>query len=304
MKKQFLLIISIFSLGFSIAQAQPAQKNVPQEARIINGGVINGKALELPKPEYPAAARAVRADGAVNVKVVIDEAGNVVSASAVSGHPLLRQAAEQSARQARFNPTTLSGQPVKVTGVVVYNFILPKTETANAEKLLAMGLACYLTIAEIMPDEEWESPNKKDLRDAPLIAAELEPLTTITKATSKEARLKIVKNVIAALENKFTGADAWQFEFGKEFGGLMIDLKRDSAKEGITIDETIVKTRLIRLRDLLLTAPQDFPSDVLNKFNELVKFADVPNLSAEENKNRFDELILETLNTISPDEAK
>lgn len=89
----------------------------------INGGVLNGKAVSFPKPAYPAAARAVRASGAVSVQVTVDEAGDVISASAVSGHPLLRQAAEEAARQAKFTPTTLSGQPVKITGVIVYNFV-------------------------------------------------------------------------------------------------------------------------------------------------------------------------------------
>jgi len=88
-----------------------------------SGGVLNGKALKLPRPEYPAAARAVKASGAVNVQVTIDEQGNIISASAVSGHPLLRQAAEQAAREAQFAPTLLEGVPVKVTGVIVYNFV-------------------------------------------------------------------------------------------------------------------------------------------------------------------------------------
>jgi len=57
------------------------------------------------------------------VQVVVDENGNVVSASAVSGHPLLRQSAEQSARQAKFSPTLLGGKPVKVSGIIVYNFV-------------------------------------------------------------------------------------------------------------------------------------------------------------------------------------
>ncbi len=98
----------------------PPPKAVPKK---ISGGVLNGKATSLPKPPYPAAARAVRASGAVNVQVTINESGSVVSASAVSGHPLLRQAAEQAARGARFAPTLLSGQPVSVTGVIVYNFV-------------------------------------------------------------------------------------------------------------------------------------------------------------------------------------
>jgi protein TonB len=98
----------------------PPVKKIPKQ---ISGGVLNGKATSLPKPPYPPAARAVRASGAVSVQVLIDESGNVVSASAVSGHPLLRAAAVQAARGARFSPTQLSGQPVKVSGVITYNFV-------------------------------------------------------------------------------------------------------------------------------------------------------------------------------------
>ncbi len=85
--------------------------------------VINSNASILAKPNYPAAARAVRASGAVNVQVTIDEDGEVIMANAVSGHPLLRQAAERAARESRFTPTTLEGQPVKITGIIVYNFV-------------------------------------------------------------------------------------------------------------------------------------------------------------------------------------
>lgn len=91
--------------------------------KTISGGVLNGKATSLPKPAYPPAARAVRASGAVAVQVLIDENGRVVSASATSGHPLLRNAAVSAARGARFSPTMLSGQPVKVTGIITYNFV-------------------------------------------------------------------------------------------------------------------------------------------------------------------------------------
>jgi len=102
------------------APPPPPPKKVPKQ---ISGGVLNGKATSLPKPPYPPAARAVRAAGAVSVQVLIDESGNVVSATAVSGHPLLRAAAVQAARGARFSPTQLSGQPVKVSGVITYNFV-------------------------------------------------------------------------------------------------------------------------------------------------------------------------------------
>lgn len=101
--------------------AAPTPQKPPQPTT-ISGGVVNGRAINLPKPPYPPAARALRASGVVNVQVLIDENGRVVSAQAVSGHPLLRGAAESAARQARFNPTMLSNQPVKVSGTIVYNF--------------------------------------------------------------------------------------------------------------------------------------------------------------------------------------
>ncbi len=85
-------------------------------------GVINGKATNLVKPAYSPAALAVRAAGEVNVQVTINEKGNVISANAVSGHVLLRPSAETAARASKFNPTLLSLQPVKVTGLIVYKF--------------------------------------------------------------------------------------------------------------------------------------------------------------------------------------
>lgn len=89
----------------------------------ISGGVLNGKATSLPKPVYPAIAKAARATGTVIVQVTVDERGTVISARAISGHPLLQAAAVQAAYEARFSPTKLAGQPVKVTGTLNYNFV-------------------------------------------------------------------------------------------------------------------------------------------------------------------------------------
>ncbi len=96
----------------------PVVKRPPPQSK----GVVNGHAIHLPKPPYPRPAQMVGVEGDVQVQVTIDETGKVVSARAISGHPLLRGAAENAARNARFNPTTLSLQPVKVTGVIVYKF--------------------------------------------------------------------------------------------------------------------------------------------------------------------------------------
>lgn len=102
-----------------------AVDSVPSTSRpVIRGGVLNGNAFSLPKPEYPAAARSAGVSGTVSVQITIDEVGNVIFATAVSGHPLLQSAAVEAARSARFKPTLLSGQPVRVSGVINYNFVL------------------------------------------------------------------------------------------------------------------------------------------------------------------------------------
>ncbi len=97
------------------------------ELEKVNGkfaikGFFNGKAKVLPQPAYPGVARAVGAAGQVGVKVLVDETGAVVSAQAVSGHPLLRGSAVQAARGAIFEPASLNNKPIMVIGTIIYRF--------------------------------------------------------------------------------------------------------------------------------------------------------------------------------------
>jgi len=92
--------------------------------RPVSGGVLNGTAISLPAPMYPDTARHLRVSGVVTVEVIVDETGKVISAEATSGPTTLRQVAAQAALRARFSPTKLSGQPVKVSGVINYKFSL------------------------------------------------------------------------------------------------------------------------------------------------------------------------------------
>ena len=108
---------SNLSMNTSNTHALPTPITIP-------GGDLNAKAVELPQPVYPPAARAVRASGTVAVQVLVDQTGRVVSASAVNGHPLLRAAAEKAARSATFNPTIIDGEAKKVSGVLTYKFDL------------------------------------------------------------------------------------------------------------------------------------------------------------------------------------
>ena len=93
----------------------------PVEGTII-GGILNGYASSLPDPEYPPAAKAAKASGKVPVEVVVNEKGIVSSVSVVEGPQPLRAAAAAAARQAKFEPFLKDGKPVKVAGVINYEF--------------------------------------------------------------------------------------------------------------------------------------------------------------------------------------
>ena len=93
------------------------------KAKLINGGVVNGKALHLAKPAYPVEARRAYAEGTVEVDVLIGEDGSIISAcTSNSPHPALAEASEISAYNSKFSPTTLQGNPVKVSGRITYKF--------------------------------------------------------------------------------------------------------------------------------------------------------------------------------------
>lgn len=104
------------------ADTKGTDTTAPGDKKAINGGNLNGKAISLPQPIYPADAKAHNVTGVVTVQVTIDEYGNVIAASAASGHPLLQQAAITAAYSARFTQTLLMGEPVKVTGSITYQF--------------------------------------------------------------------------------------------------------------------------------------------------------------------------------------
>jgi hypothetical protein len=125
MKKLLSIISGIFLfLSFQTASAQ--NKSVKQKKvspTIVSCGICNRKALLLPKPEYQKAAKFVNVSGKVNVQILIDEKGKVIEAKAISGHPLLKMTSEKAALQAKFEPFLLSGIPIKVRGLIVYDFI-------------------------------------------------------------------------------------------------------------------------------------------------------------------------------------
>ena len=109
------------SSGGGEDETEPPQSS---SAEVISGVSLKGKAISMPRPAYPEIARAQNLNGTVTVQIVVDESGRVISARAVSGHPLLQQAAVDAARQARFSPTLRNGKPVRVSGTLAYDFAL------------------------------------------------------------------------------------------------------------------------------------------------------------------------------------
>jgi TonB family protein len=96
-----------------------------EESKItVPGDFEAGKPIEMPKPAYPALASKARASGEVQVQVIVNEEGKVIAAESIAGHPLLQAAAVTAARSARFSPYRLNGKPVKVMGVISFNFVL------------------------------------------------------------------------------------------------------------------------------------------------------------------------------------
>jgi protein TonB len=107
-------------------KATPPPEPAPKTPDIVpmTSTMITGKAIRKVQPPYPQIAKQVRAQGTVPVQITISEDGRVLSATVVSGHPTLHDAAKQAAMQWVFSPTVLNGKAVKVSGVISFNFIL------------------------------------------------------------------------------------------------------------------------------------------------------------------------------------
>lgn len=104
-------------------ERQVAERVTPKLVK-VSSEVLQGKALDRDKPDYPELAKRAGVHGPVVVEVVIAESGHVESARAMGGHPLLIRPSLMAARRWRFAPTLLNGQPVKVTGLITFNFRL------------------------------------------------------------------------------------------------------------------------------------------------------------------------------------
>ncbi len=310
MKKQTLLIIIILLFCSSVIFAQESPR------RMISGGVVNGKAVSLPAPVYPAAAQAVGASGSVSVQVVIDEAGNVISATAVSGHPLLRSAAESAARNARFNPTLLESQPVKVSGIITYVFnrsssnqsedsgsagdipaqVLEKA-SQDKEKLDYLTLSAIIRIlTKINADDNLNYIAQKFFADfsnglgSGDFPEELLFIKEIATAP-KERRAELLSVFNSTLRGTASDNQMWYINFGEDLGDLLVESLKRNALGGMTSAQT--KNSLTKIKNSLDTAPPDFPKNLRQSLREAIDFSERNNLADVNILSELDDKIMD-----------
>lgn len=251
-----VLFLMFLVLGFGLTNVSAQTETPPIAGKPYNGGVINGKATSLPKPAFPAAAKAVNASGAVNVQVLINEEGSVVSANAVSGHPLLRQAAEQAALGAKFKPTLLSGQPVKVNGIIVYNFVGPSPSWTNIGFQFGTAESQGIKTEINLPEE---------------FAEEKSQLVSLIKLSPEEQMGQII-NTVSMVKSRLNPTDLWHFEFGLAKGRILSN----------TENENSIFQNLAVFKQLAESIPEGVQTYDTVRAGKLAKFADKDKLSRED----------------------
>jgi len=110
-------IFEFFNAGYALAHV-----NVPRKEKMISAGWLNRRALNFKDPKYPSEIEKPRPSARVEVRIVTDTEGNVVSAEVSRGPVAFHNAALEAARKLKFSPTQLSGVPIKVSGWVSYDF--------------------------------------------------------------------------------------------------------------------------------------------------------------------------------------
>lgn len=254
-----LLFAFVFALGGLSVVAQDSAATFdcsiaekltrPARRKMVSFGVLNGKAITLIRPSYPAAARAVNVRGAVVVSVVINNRGCVAEATAVSGHPLLKSASLTAALRSSFEPVLLSGQPVWFYGVIMYNFT---TDNANWLEIgfdsgTLESLAKYLPVGFEGYRQELE-------------AAESLPFDERQKALDDTIE-KIRTEVIVHPRG------LWLFDLGRKLRSISkYDFEGADGLTGATKE----------LKTLVETAPTTVSPQLIVQLNQLIKASPTP----------------------------
>ncbi|HVE58612.1 MAG TPA: TonB family protein [Pyrinomonadaceae bacterium] len=269
------LLLSLFIIGagnaFSQNPAPVLKDNTTEAEEVYKIGDVRGnikrKAVLLPKPSFPREALEAGADGIVKVEVVIDAQGNVVSAKALAGHPLLFASAEETARRTKFRSVEPADENAKETGVITYNFAIEKAGwTKIAYDLAAIQKAPTLRpfnvprIAKAF-DPEWtgereildklaemrrvEIETQNPVSDKPVFVRQPDPNQGGAMQSSIKAeiqlpvrnpptgeRIALAQNLTASLQSRLANDEAnlWRFNLGIDLAKTF-EIARSSPNE-------------------------------------------------------------------------
>lgn len=98
-----------------------AGESIRREAN-ISADVMQKRITHRVEPEYPAAARPLKLQGAIVLDVVVGRDGKVIDLHAQNGPDVLAQAAMDALRWWRFEPYLIDGKPVAVHTTVAVEF--------------------------------------------------------------------------------------------------------------------------------------------------------------------------------------
>ncbi len=304
--KVCLLIFTLFICGagnvFSQDGAPILRNNSLESSDAYKVGEVRGnikrKAVNLPKPTFPREALEAGADGSVKVEITIDAEGNVVSATAISGHPLLKNVSEETARSTKFRSSETSGAE---TGILTYNFTIEKAswirigfDLAVIQKDSMLRISSFPRIAKAF-DTGWtneletlgklsemrrvESEMSSNTRqnDRPILIRE----STVTSQNSiqKSVTAQIVlpipgqpsgeqialsQNLIAAIQNRLVNdqSSLWKFNLGVNLINAL-----ETARNPNTRNDAV-----IILRQFADNAPADISAESLTALKDLTVY--------------------------------
>lgn len=222
---------------------------------IISRGVINGKAINLVKPEFPAMARTVGVYGTVSVAVLIDEKGDILEASPNNGHPFLQPVSIRAAFESKFEPVTLGGNPVRVRGIIVYNFIPEKWNWLEIGYTLSYG-SNYYSIETLLQTLPYEYEEERQLLNQWIGADENQD--------------RIIETVIASIQNKLNNdiKASWLFEVGLS----LAKYKQESNIIAQELDRNLQSFE--NLKRLIENPPSGVNETLLERMKKFIVFVD------------------------------
>lgn len=254
-KKALIFLLSAvfcFSVSSVLAQKKTSRKSSAKSLKIkqqklpktISGGVVNGKAIDLVVPVCPQEAKKIGLYGKVEVQVLINIDGKVLTAEAISGNPILRSSSIKAALKSSFVPIKIGGEFVRVSGIINYIF-LPETlnwlEIGYSLQNARSGYYSALKVENYFPDGFEE---------------EIQLLKQSTEDQTGEI-------VIASIESKLSRnpKDLWLFSIGSVLGKLKENCCRVEEKTQISAQE---------IRILIQTKPANISNGLISNLEKLI----------------------------------